>query len=135
MITPEWHPSDRQLRQFAVISLFGFACMGLASWRSSGSLWMASVLTAFGALICSVGLLRPRRVRPLYVVLLTISLPVGGVISGLLLRLIFYGVITPVGVLFHLVGRDVLVLRRPQARSYWVDYEAQDDPASYFRQS
>ena len=135
MITPEWHPGAKQLRQFAVICLFGFAAAGIVLWRSSGSVWPAALLATFGILVCLTGLVRPRRVYPVYVVLLAVSLPVGWVVSGILLRLVFFGVITPTGVLFRLLGRDALLLHRPQGVSYWRDHDPQGDATDYFRQA
>jgi polyferredoxin len=135
MITPQWRPDERQLRQFAWISLVGFPALGVLLWRAHGTPLSAMVLSAFGVLVWLVGLLEPKRIRFVYVALLAISVPIGWVVSNLLLRAVFYGVVTPVGLLFHLVGRDALSLRRPQGPSYWRDLEAHEDAASYFRQA
>jgi hypothetical protein len=135
LITPQWHPDSKVLRQFAVVSLFGFGAMAVAVWRAHGAGWPPALLAAFGVLVCVIGLLRPSRIRPIYVALLAISLPIGWVVSGLLLRIFFYGVVTPIGVLFRALRRDPLQLRRPTSRSYWQDHDAPDDPAGYFRQA
>src|SRR5262249_43752382 len=94
MITPEWRPSENQLRQFSGICLLGFPALGFVLWRSSGSVWPFLVLMAIGILVCSIGLARPRAVYPVYVALLAVSLPIGWVVSGILLRLVFFAVIT-----------------------------------------
>jgi Saxitoxin biosynthesis operon protein SxtJ len=135
MITPVWRPGAKQLRQFGVISLFGFTAMGLVFWRSAGALWLATVFAAFGVLVCIVGLIRPQRIHPVYATLLAISLPIGWLVSGVLLRLVFFGVVTPIGLLFRILGRDALTLHRPPGDSYWRDHKPQDDAASYLRQS
>jgi len=135
LITPQWHPDTKLLRQFAVVSLFGFGAMAALAWRAHGAGWPPVLLAAFGVLVCVVGLLRPDWIRPVYVALLAISLPIGWVVSGLLLRAFFYGVVTPVGLLFRALGRDALQLRRPAGDSYWKDHDAPDDPAGYFRQA
>jgi hypothetical protein len=135
MITPQWRPDERQLRQFAWISLVGFPVLGVLLWRAHGTPLSAMVLSAFGVLVWLVGLLEPKRIRFVYVALLAISVPIGWVVSNLLLRAVFYGVVTPVGLVFRLVGRDALSLRRPQGPSYWRNLEAQEDATSYFRQA
>ncbi len=134
MITPQWRPSENQLRQFAGICLLGFPALGLVMWRSSGSAWPFIVLATIGILVCLIGLVRPRAVYPVYVALLAVSLPIGWVVSGILLRVVFFGVITPIGLLFHLFGRDPLALRRPAGASYWRDHDSPAD-ADYFRQA
>lgn len=135
MITPEWRPEAKQLRQFALICPFGFAAVGLVVWRSTGAVWPAALLGALGVLACVVGLVQPERIRAVYIGLLAISVPIGWVVSGFLLRLVFFGVITPVGLLFRIVGRDALRLRRPATDSYWLEHEPRDDAAGYFRQA
>lgn len=134
MIRPEWHPDAKLLRQFAVLSLFGFGAMAALAWRAHAG-WLAVFLAAFGALVCLAGLARPLWIRPVYAALLALSLPIGWVVSGLLLRIVFYGVLTPVGLLFRALGRDPLRLRRPDRDSHWQDHDAPDDPAGYFRQA
>jgi len=135
MITPQWRPDERQLRQFAWVSLVGFPALGALLWRAHGSPLPAMVLTAFGVLVWLVGWLEPRRIRVVYVTLMAISVPIGWVFSNLLLRIVFYGVVTPVGLLFRLAGRDALALRRPQGPSHWRDLAPHEDAASYFRQA
>jgi hypothetical protein len=56
-------------------------------------------------------------------------------VSNALLRLVFYGVITPVALVFRLVRRDALALRRPAGNSYWRDVDPPGDPGSYFHQA
>jgi hypothetical protein len=135
LLSPNWSPSEKELKQFAVISLVGFAALGLVAWRWTGAPWLAAALGSFGALVCGVGLAWPAGVRPVYVALLAVSLPVGWVVSGVLLRFVFYGVVTPVGLFFRVFGRDALMLRRQGAESYWLEHEPQGEAGDYFRQS
>jgi len=135
MIQPQWHPDTKQLRQFAVVSLFGFGAIAFMAWRAHGETWPAAGIAIFGAIVCVAGLARPTSVRPIYLGLMAITLPIGFVVSALILRIVFYGVVTPVGLLFRAIGRDTLQLRRPSGPSYWVDHDAPDDPAGYFRQA
>ena len=82
-----------------------------------------------------LSLLAPAANRPLYVALVLITYPIGVVLSHVLLAVVFFGVITPVGLFFRLVGRDPLRRRfDPQAESYWVPYRPPDSMERYFRQ-
>ena len=135
MISPNWYPNTRQLRQFAVICLFGFGLIGLMVLRVGGSFRAATVLWIVGAVIMLVGLARPEAVRIVYVVLTAITLPIGWAVSAVLLRTLFYLVVTPLGLVFRLVGRDALRLRRPRTDSYWLEHVERTEAVSYFRQS
>ncbi len=54
----------------------------------------------------------PRVFRPVAVVWLDLSHRLGGVMSWVLLAVVFYGLVTPVGLLRRLLGKDPLRLRR-----------------------
>ena len=56
------------------------------------------------------------------------------VVSTLLLGLIYYGLFTPVGLLFRVLGRDSMNRKfDPTADSYWIVRDERRTPASYFR--
>lgn len=135
MISPNWYPTTGQLRQFAVISLVGFGLVGVLFWRWTASAQAAAVCGLIGAGVFLVGVPFPGAVRPVYVLLTAVALPIGWLVSQVLLRVVFYGVLTPLGILLKMTGRDPLRLRRPQLDSYWQKHEAPADPISYFRQT
>ena len=64
-----------------------------------------------------------------------LALPIGWLVSNVLLRVIFYAVLTPIGVFFRLTGRDALQLKKPNTDSYWTPHTQRRDQASYFRQA
>src|SRR5205823_3181256 len=83
-----------------------------------------------------LGLLAPARLRPVYVGLMVLTYPLNWLTSHLLLACLFYCVITPLGVFFRLIGRDVLTRRfRPDRDTYWAPKPRADDVRSYFRPS
>jgi hypothetical protein len=135
MLAPSWYPSSRQLRQFALAALFGCALMGFWIWRSTGSVRTMAIASAVGVVVFLTGLMAPAAVRPLYVVLMAVTLPVGWLVSRMLLLAIYFVLITPIGRVFRLFGRDHLALKRPQVGSYWRPYRPPKDVGSYFRQA
>ena len=64
-----------------------------------------------------------------------VTFPIGWVLSHLLLGAVFYCLFTPLGLIFRLIGRDALGLRRSVAVSYWRPKPAANDLRGYFRQS
>jgi len=128
--------SDATVRQFA--ALCGVA-LGAAAVRDiwfRGAAGRGEMLAAIALAVVVVGLARPRIIRPLFTAALTLTMPIGAVVSVVLLGIMYYLIFTPLAWLFRIAGRDALLRRRqPDARSYWV---AKDQPAgmrSYFRQS
>lgn len=135
MIAPSWRPEPRQLRQFAWIALPGFCLFGWLALRWTGSTNWALGLAASGVFVAVLGSFVPRAVLPIYLVMMALAYPIGFVVSELLLRAIYYGAFAPVGLLFRVIRRDPLRLRKPQASSYWTHRRQRTDPLAYFRQA
>ena len=142
MINPNWYPGHKQLRQFAVMCLPGFAAIGFMIHRFSGGTFSTLLedstfrtFAVIGAVLCVTGLALPGLIRPVYALLMLVTLPIGWLISSLLLRIIFYGFFTPMGFVFKLIGRDPLKLRKPQSATFWVAHRQRTDSMSYFRQA
>ena len=65
---------------------------------------------------------------------MVIAWPIGMVVATVLLAVIYYGLFTPVALIFRLTGRDKLERKLlPEATSYWKVRETPRTPASYLR--
>jgi len=77
----------------------------------------------------------PAALRPLYLGLSLLTFPIGVVMSIIVLGVIYYGMLTPVGIFFRLTGRDVLSRKLdPGLRSYWTRRTVNSGAKRYFRQ-
>lgn len=127
-------PSEKVLRQFAVLCLIVFGIMGgVALWRQSGLTATAAIAGA-GVLAGLVGVVRPAAIRWVYSAWMIAVFPIGWTISRLMLAGLFYLVFTPVGIVFRLIRRDALCLRRPEAASLWARKAGATSADQYFRQ-
>ena len=61
MIEPTWYPTNKQLKQFALICLPGFSLVGLMLTLSGAPVMTAYVLAGVGAILMVIGLRRPVR--------------------------------------------------------------------------
>ena len=145
MIDVDWRPERNKLKNFAVSGCVVFALLGGWLYFKQGPRWLALtpstgeaagwVLWAFAAYSLMMAFVAPKAVLPIYYILTCISVPVGFVLSHVILFVIFYGLFTPVALVFRIRGRDVLSRRfEPQARSYWIRREPTVDVRRYFRQ-
>jgi hypothetical protein len=131
----EFDPSRSTLRQFAGIWLVFFS--GLALWQGlvRGHGGLAVVLAVLALTIGPLGLIRPGWLRPIYVGWMVLVFPIGWTVSQVMLAVIFFGLFTPIGLVFGLLGRDPLHrARRPELNSYWTPKPAPADLKSYFKQ-
>ena len=99
-------PSPTKLRSFALLFL-GFAAIS-AGWRfwMSGLGVLPAALLVGGATVGILGLIRPRDVRPIYLGMTLGTFPLGWILSHILLGLVYFGLFTPLALLFRLGGRD-----------------------------
>ena len=127
--------SPRILRQFAVLWLIFFS--GTAMWQGlyHGRTRLAMAIAAAAIVIGPLGIWKPRLVRPIFVGWMTVARPIGLVVSGAVLTILFYGLFTPVAMVFRLLGRDELRLKRPTtAQSYWASKPQANSQTRYFQQ-
>jgi hypothetical protein len=129
-------PTLREVRQFARIWLPAF-CAVLATWAVlRWQAWpVAGTLVAIALLGVVVEWARPRWMMALFLGWMWASFPIGWLVSHILMGLIYYLVITPIGLIMRTAGRDPLSRRfEPEAETYWTRREPPTDPNHYFRQ-
>jgi hypothetical protein len=145
LVSANFKPDRGQLRGFGVVCLVAFAALGVYVyfWHrvpffelSEPNARTTGIVLGAVAVVCFVlGRVAPSALRPLWVTLMAITLPIGFVVSHVVLGIVYYGVFTPVGLLFRLIGRDPLDRRFEPARtSYWVARKPVTDVKRYFRQ-
>jgi len=103
-------PTPKDLRQFGLIvgGIFGLiAFWPLVVREEAIRLW---ALAASGALMVPA-LLAPKVLRPVHHVWMKVGHVLGWINTRILLGIVFYGIVTPLGVLSRLIGKDSLGLR------------------------
>ena len=122
-------PSNRKFGFF-----FAFIFTAAAVYGYAAALDIALFICGpLGALFFLVAITRDRLLLPLNRLWMQFGLFLGSIISPLVLGLIFFGIFTPLAIVFRVSGRDELRLRYSIQRSYWVDREL-DDRSDHFRQ-
>jgi hypothetical protein len=127
-------PATRTLRQFAALWLVFFGALACVQEFKYGRPALALALGVLAVTIGLLGLVRPQSMRLIYVGAMIVAFPIGWLVSRLLLAVLFYGMFTPIGLLFWALGRDVLRRRRTEQRTYWAPKPKPADAQSYFRQ-
>ena len=128
----ETHPKPRILRQFSAAWLVFFLLLAASqTWRHKHP--TAGAVLAIIALLGILGLVKPKTMRPLFVIASAITYPIGWVVSLVMLAIMFYGVVTPVAFFMRLRGRDVLQLRNQNQESFWITRHDPPPPEQYLK--
>ncbi len=131
----QFDPPRKTLRQFAGLWLVIFGGMALWQGLVRERAGLASILAVLALTIGPLGLARPDWMRRIYVGWMILAFPIGWTVSQVMLAVIFFGLFTPIGFLFRLLGRDPLHrTRRPELESYWVPKPTPTDLRRYFKQ-
>jgi hypothetical protein len=133
-----WNPPVSQLRLFGGLwlPLFLGVLGGLWLWRH-GESWLPISLGLWAAAVLSlaVGWLAPAWLRWVFVGMIVVTYPIGWVVSHVLLAIVFYGILTPLGLIMRLTGRDPLHRQFDRtANTYWTRWKPPANKARYFRQ-
>jgi hypothetical protein len=130
-----WNPPDRQLRQFGVVAAVALPLFGWLCTATPGRGFLLSGLAITGLTLAIVGMVRPRLLRPVFVTLCLIALPIGLVVNEIILLVLYGGVFTPMALVFRLTGRDALQRAFDRrAPTYWQPKVQPVTVRQYFRQ-
>ncbi|MCR5220372.1 MAG: hypothetical protein K6E31_05180 [bacterium] len=136
LISLNLHPSSEQLRDFGGIALCMTNIIGL------GLLWVGKIGLRGLVVCCLTGVvlyllsrIRPVLLKPIYIALMLAGFPVGWLVSRVVLAFFYFGILTPLGLLFRLLHRDPLHLGwQPDVSSYWQVCRKPRAAKDYFQQ-
>jgi len=124
----------RELRKFGFMVGGVFAALGVVLLLRHRP--AAPYFLAISGFLVVFGLVAPRALKQIYIVWMSLAVVLGFVVSGILLTLFFFLVITPVGWVARCFGNDFLSLKLNRAAaSYWIPRERKPKlPEEYERQ-
>ena len=108
----------KDLRSFGVIiGIILLLVAGFLFYREKESfqifLYIAGAFIGFGLII-------PIILKPIYIVWMTFAVILGWFMTRVILSLLFYVIITPIGVVLRIFGKDFLELKKQSVQgSYW----------------
>lgn len=112
-----------------VLALIGFV---LLYYDKSLYVWFHTI----GFALIAFGLAVPLLLKPFHFVWMVLAVVLGFIMSRIILTLLFYLVVTPIGLFTRMIGKDFLDLKlEKNKKSYWNIREKKDyDPVSTEKQ-
>ena len=136
-----WQPDTAARRVFAKSLMIGFPCLATlflfagrlksGAWNPAFPLQLATIGASAGALFW----LAPAIAKPFYVVWYALACCIGFVVGNVVLALVFYALVTGIGLLKRLGGgQPIRKTPDPRAKTYWLDAPPASNPQRYYSQ-
>lgn len=128
MVEPPKQPSERS---------FGFLLTAvlaiLAAWPLVSGGDPRVVLLVAAASAGFVSILRPALLRPLNIAWYKFGLALNRIVSPIVLGLLFFLIVTPVGLAARLSGKNLLQRRKPDVSTYWLKRQRVEQQSNSMR--
>jgi hypothetical protein len=116
--------STSALKKFAITMAIALGVLATLVFFLGSHPERAYWLAGIGLLFLLFGLIFPQALKPVHVLWMTIALFLGFFMSRILLTVLFFLVITPIGLLMRLFGKDLLDKNlQTDRKSYWLKRE------------
>ena len=79
-----------------------------------------------------MGLINSSILTPLNILWFKFGMFLGKVISPIIMALVFFGVVTPTGLIMRLFNKDLLRLKKKYKKSYWIERNSKSDMKNQF---
>lgn len=123
LVTINWLPSKKDLRQFGVTMLVASSLFSvILYWQKHQA--AALTVISIGLILFLSGLSGTKLGKWFYTGWMALAFVMGNVMSHLILALFYFLILTPISLIFKVIGRDILCLKRQKVASYWakIDY-------------
>ena len=106
-------------RSFGIVFFIVFLLIALYPLLKGNDLRIWSLLISF--IFLALGLINSKILTPLNRLWFKFGLLLGKFISPLIMGIIFFVVVTPIGIIMRLLKKDLLNLKYNKKETYWID--------------
>ena len=106
-------------RSFGIVFFIVFLLIALYPLINQGEFRLWSLIISFIFFI--LGILNSKILTPLNKLWFKFGIFLGKIVSPIIMGIIFFFVVTPIGILMRVLGKDVLNLKYHNNKSYWIE--------------
>jgi len=106
-------------RSFGVVFFIVFLLIALYPLLNNNEVRLWSLIISVIFLI--LGILNSKILSPLNKIWFKFGLLLGKIISPIIMGVIFFSVVTPIGFIMKLLGKDLINLKFNNQKSYWIE--------------
>ena len=113
------------IKSFGIVFFVVFLLIAIFPLANSGDIRIWSLIISSIFLI--LGLLKSKILTPLNRMWFKFGIFLGKIVSPLVMGVIFFFVVTPIGLIMRILGKDLLNLKYNLNKTYWIE---KSDPKS-----
>jgi len=106
-------------RSFGIVFFIVFLLIAVYPFFKGGDIRLWSIIISLVFLV--LGFINSKILTPFNKLWFRFGIFLGKVISPIIMGIIFFLVVTPIGFLMRLLGKDILNLRYNNNKSYWIE--------------
>ena len=117
-------------RSFGILFSIVFAAIALWPLLNLGEIRVWSVIVS--SIFLLLGLINSKLLYPLNLIWVKFGELIGKIVAPLVMALIFFIILTPIGLFLRLIGKDLLNIKLNNNKTYWIKRDKK--PGSMKRQ-
>ena len=106
-------------KSFGIVFFIVFLLLGFYPLLNDENVRVWSLVIAL--IFLTLGLLNSKLLLPLNKIWFKFGILLGKIVSPLIMGIIFFLVVTPIGLIMRLLGKDLLNLKYNTHKSYWIE--------------
>tara|TARA_Y100000590_G_scaffold59614_1_gene63233 strand:+ start:101 stop:484 length:384 start_codon:yes stop_codon:yes gene_type:complete len=106
-------------RSFGIVFFVVFLLIALYPLTKNQDIRLWSLFISL--IFLFLGLIKSKILSPLNKIWFKFGIFLGKVISPLIMGLIFFSVVTPIGLIMRMLGKDLINLKYNKNKSYWIE--------------
>ena len=126
--------SRKDLKNFGVT--IGFILLMISAFLFVREKDSFIYFSSIGSILIILGAITPVILKPIYKIWMTFAVIIGWIMTRVILSVLFFSIITIIGIFTRLIGKDFLNLKSKNNESYWntrnKEYELNQDYEKQF---
>jgi hypothetical protein len=109
--------SNKDIKSFGLtIGIILFIISAIVYYYDKSSY---QIIAYIGGGFIGLGIIIPILLKPIYILWMTFAVILGWIMTRVILSIVFYLIMTPIGLITRLLGEDFLALKKSSSESYW----------------
>ena len=117
-------------KSFGIVFCIFFLIIAFYPLLNNGEYRLWAIIISLLFLI--LGLVNSSILTPLNLLWFKFGILLGRIVSPVIMALVFFGVVTPTGLIMKLFKKDLLKLKRKNKRSYWIERKDKSEMKNQF---